>query len=72
MMPEEPNPPLDAGCDDPHATGVDLSLIDELLALTPTERILRHERFWESIRLLREAGVKHYGFDPRVPEADER
>ena len=56
---------------DPHAADVDMELIDELLALTPTERLMRHERLLESIRLLREAGIKLYGFDPRVPETDE-
>ncbi|HSI35349.1 MAG: hypothetical protein ACAI43_26050 [Phycisphaerae bacterium] len=55
-----------------HAADVDMSLIDELLALSPTERVLRHERLLESARLLREAGVRHYGFDPRVPETHDR
>jgi len=56
---------------DPHAEEVDMELIDELLSLTPAQRILRHERLVESMRKLREAGIKLYGFDPRVPETDE-
>ena len=56
---------------DPHADEWDLELIDELLSLTPTERVLRHERLLESMQLLREAGIRLYGFDPRVPEEDE-
>jgi hypothetical protein len=47
-----------------------MELIDELLALSPTERVMRHERLLAEMRLLREAGVKLYGFDPRVPEED--
>ena len=56
---------------DPHREDVDMELIDELLSLTPTERVIRHERVLESMRLMREAGIKLYGFDPRVPEEDE-
>jgi hypothetical protein len=61
---------FDEDCD-PHSQEVDLELLDELLSLTPTQRVRRHERLLESMQLLREAGIRLYGFDPRVPEEDE-
>jgi hypothetical protein len=36
--------------------GVDLSLLRELLALTPTERLERHQRALELVLEVREAG----------------
>jgi hypothetical protein len=56
---------------DPHAEEVDTELMEELLSLTPAQRIMRHERLLESVRELRKAGIKLYGFDPRIPETDE-
>ena len=53
---------------DPHAGEVDVSLIDMMLDLTPTQRIIRLERTLESVQALRKAGIQSYGFDPRIPE----
>lgn len=51
---------------------VDVSQIDELLSLTVTERLLRHERALILMDELRKAGRKLYGFDPRaIVEAAE-
>ena len=38
--------------------GVDLSLLRERLALTPTERLERHQRALELVLELQKAGVK--------------
>ena len=51
--------------------GIDVSGIDERLVLTPEERLARHDRAVELVRALREAGIRHYGFDPRPPETPE-
>jgi hypothetical protein len=56
---------------DPHDEDVDMELLEEWLSLSIDERIERHERMLENFKLLREAGIKLYGFDPRVPETDE-
>ena len=56
---------------DPHAEAVDVSLIDAMLEMTLIERIEHHERVLETVRVLREEAVKHYGFDPRIPQTDE-
>lgn len=48
------------------ASDVDVSQIDALLALTPTERLLRHEQALELVHELRKAGRQLYGFDPRA------
>lgn len=45
--------------------GIDLSLTDYLLSLTPLERLERHDQALELIRAARAAGREHYGFDPR-------
>lgn len=47
--------------------GIDLSLTDYLLSLTPLERLERHDQALELIRAARAAGREHYGFDPRSP-----
>lgn len=49
--------------------GIDVSQTEYLLTLTPHERLIRHEHALELVRALREAGIRHYGFDPRHPEA---
>jgi hypothetical protein len=51
---------------DPRSAEVDMELIDELLSLTPTRRVIRHRRLLESMRLPREAGVRLDDFGPRV------
>lgn len=48
---------------------VDLAQLEDLLALTPTQRIARHEQALVLVRALRQAGINYYGFDPRPPEA---
>ena len=49
--------------------GIDVSQLEYLLTLTPTERILRHQQALELVRAMRQAGREHYGFDPRDPQA---
>jgi hypothetical protein len=46
---------------------VDVSQIDDLLRLTPTERLIRHEQTGELVEKLQEAGRRLYGFDPQAP-----
>jgi hypothetical protein len=48
---------------------VDLDLLRELQALTPAERMARHEAALELVRALRKASREHYGFDPRAVAA---
>jgi hypothetical protein len=48
--------------------GLDVSGIDDRLALTPAERLRRHDRAVALVRVLRQAGIRYYGFDPRTPE----
>jgi hypothetical protein len=47
-------------------SGVDLTLIDHMLSLTPTERIEALEQTLELERALREASIKLYGYDART------
>lgn len=51
--------------------GIDLSITDYLLTLTPDERLERHDQALELVRALRQAGIEHYGFDPRNPPETE-
>jgi hypothetical protein len=48
--------------------GVDLTLIDHMLSLTPTQRLEALERWLEFDKVLRQASIKFYGYDPRVVE----
>lgn len=48
--------------------GIDVSQIEYLLTLTPTQRLERHAQALETVRAVREAGKRYYGFDPRYPE----
>lgn len=48
---------------------VDLDLLEELQALTPAERMTRHEAALELVLALRKASREHYGFDPRAVAA---
>jgi hypothetical protein len=51
--------------------GVDVTLIDDMLARTPTERLEALEQAMEADDALAEAGRKFYGFDPRdIVEAE--
>ncbi len=45
---------------------VDIEQLRELRSLTPTERLIRHEGAFQLVRALREAGKRHYGFDPAI------
>jgi hypothetical protein len=46
--------------------GIDLSLIDQMLSLTPTQRLESLDRWLAFAALLHKASVKYYGFDPRT------
>lgn len=60
----------DAGLQRPTSVaGVDVSRLEELLALTPAQRVARHEQALALVRALRQAGIDYYGFDPRPPQA---
>ncbi|NLX13997.1 MAG: hypothetical protein GXY44_10145 [Phycisphaerales bacterium] len=48
--------------------GLDISQLDYLLSLAPTERFRRHEQALTLVRALRQASIRYYGFDPRYPE----
>ena len=48
--------------------GIDVSQLEYLMSLTPTERLQRHDQALKLVRAMRQAGIKHYGFDPRPPE----
>jgi hypothetical protein len=52
--------------------GVDLTLIDYMLSLTPTQRLETLEQFLAFDDMLTAARVKHYGFDPRADLEAER
>ncbi len=47
--------------------GIDLSITDYLLTLTPEQRLARHDEALELVKALRQAGIDYYGFDPRNP-----
>ncbi len=47
---------------------VDVDLLDYLQSLTPEERVRRNDDAAELVRALREAGKRHYGFDPQAPQ----
>ena len=46
--------------------GIDLTLIDYMLSLTPTQRLEKLEQLMQFDDALTEARIKRYGFDPRV------
>ncbi|MCH8963949.1 MAG: hypothetical protein IIB58_03230 [Planctomycetes bacterium] len=47
--------------------GIDMNQLECLLALTPSERLERHEQARQLVFALRRAGTKLYGYDPRHP-----
>jgi len=51
--------------------GIDLSITDYLLTLTPEQRLERHDQALELVTALRQAGMDYYGFDPRNPPQTE-
>ena len=66
------DPTLGQACRAAVEYGIDLDQLDSSLALTPLERLIRHDQALELILALRKAGIQHYGFDPRFAEAPER
>jgi hypothetical protein len=50
---------------------VDLTLLDYTLSLTPAERVRQAEEFSRFAEMVRQAGINHYGMDPRPPEEAE-
>jgi hypothetical protein len=46
--------------------------LDELLSLSPAERMKRHDAALQLVLALRKAATKHYGFDPRAVATPER
>ena len=40
--------------------GIDVSILDANLRLTPTERLIAHQRALETALALREAGARYY------------
>jgi len=52
--------------------GIDVHQLEYLLTLTPAERLQRHEQALVLVRAMREAGIRYYGFDPRLAETPER
>ncbi len=52
--------------------GIDVHQLEYLLTLTPAGRLQRHEQALALVRAMREAGIKYYGFDPRLAETPER
>jgi hypothetical protein len=67
-MPSERNNAFRAAAD----FGIDVSQLEYLLTLTPLERLIQHDRALELVLAVRQAGIRYYGFDPRLPEASER
>ncbi|QDV92358.1 hypothetical protein RAS2_34770 [Phycisphaerae bacterium RAS2] len=64
-----PDPPESDPWQAAREFGIDVSLTQYLLTLTPTQRLERHEQALELVRALRAAGIAHYGFDPRHPSS---
>jgi hypothetical protein len=53
------------------AYGIDMGQLEFLLTLSPAERLSRHEIVRPLIIAARKAGIKHYGFDPRLAGTPE-
>ncbi len=56
---------------DPSEADLDIELLMELQALTPAERLARHDAALQLVLALREAGTNFYGVDPRTLAAPE-
>ena len=50
---------------------VDLTLLDYTLSLSASERVRQAEELSQFLELVRQAGIRHYGMDPRPPEEAE-
>ena len=55
----------------PSEADLDIELLMELHALTPAERMARHDAALQLVQALREAGTNFYGVDPRTLAAPE-
>jgi hypothetical protein len=51
--------------------GIDIAQLEFLIALSPAERLRRHDMVRPLILAARQAGIQYYGFDPRPPETAE-
>jgi hypothetical protein len=56
---------------DPSEADLDIDLLMELHAMTPAERMARHDAALQLVQALREAGTNFYGVDPRTLAAPE-
>ena len=52
--------------------GVDLSMIRHNLRLTPAERLAQNDRAAAFMRIVQQAGQKHYGMEPGHSPAAEQ
>jgi hypothetical protein len=48
--------------------GIDVTLIDQLLSLPPTQRLIELEEFMKWMDMLEQARTKSNGSDPRIAE----
>ncbi len=49
--------------------GIDIDQLEYIQTLTSTERLKRHDAALALLLAVRQAGIQHYGFDARSPEA---
>lgn len=63
-VPPDSNPALEAA----RRAGFDLALIDSNLALTPEQRVLRHDSALELVLALRKAGAEYAQSAPAASE----
>jgi hypothetical protein len=47
--------------------GIDMSQLEITAALSPYERLIRHDRALVLVRAMRAAGIEYYGYDPQHP-----
>ena len=52
--------------------GIDVSLVERRLAMTPLERLQANDRAAELVRLVRESGMRQYAFERRSAGAIKR
>jgi hypothetical protein len=66
------NPSTDLACGNAGRAaveyGIDFAPLDASLALTPLERLIRHDQALPLILAMKNAGIQHYGFDPGLVE----
>jgi hypothetical protein len=51
--------------------GIDTERLEFLMTLSPAERLRRHDMMLPLILAARQAGIRYYGFDPRLTETAE-